>query len=77
MNTYSWEAKPGAEVKSVERTRRKADREDAQNLGEYYTLIISLIVLGLSVFISTAVLSAPISQFVGTIEKTIAIAGGK
>ena len=61
----------------MERTRRKADREDAQNLGEYYTLIISLIVLGLSVFISTAVLSAPISQFVGTIEKTIAIAGGK
>ena len=62
-------------VKSEERTRKRAERDNVQNPGEYYTLIVSLAVLGLCLFISTAVFRAPVSQFVLTIEKTIASVG--
>ena len=64
-------------VKSEERSRKRAERGDAQNLGEYYALIVSLALLGLCLFVSTAVFSAPVSQFVLTMEKTIASAGGR
>ena len=64
-------------VKSEERWRKRAERGNAQNLGEYYALIVSLAVLGLCLFFSTAVFSVPVSQFVLTMEKTIASAGGR
>jgi len=63
--------------KSAERFGKRMGRNTARNLGEYYTLIVSLTVFGLSVFISTAVFSTPVSQFVGTIEKAIAHVGGR
>jgi hypothetical protein len=66
----------GEVVKSEERSRKRAERDIVQNPGEYYTLIVSIAVLGLCVFISTAVFRAPVSQFVLTIEKTIASVGG-
>ena len=66
----------GEVVKSEERSRKRGERDNAQNPGEYYTLIVSIAVLGLCLFISTAVFSAPVSQFVLTIEKTIASVGG-
>ena len=66
----------GEVVKSEERSRKRVERDNAQNPGEYYTLIISIAVLGLCVFISTAVFRASVSQFVLTIEKTIASVGG-
>ena len=65
----------GRVVKSEERPRKRAERDNAQNPGEYYTLIVSIAVLGLCVFISTAVFSAPVSQFVVAVERTIASMG--
>jgi hypothetical protein len=62
-------------MKNVEKLGRTANRDNAQNLGEYYTLIVSLTVFCLCLFISTAVFRTPVSQFVVTIEKTIASAG--
>ena len=61
----------------MEKSERKADRDNARNLGEYYTLIVSLAVFGLSVFISTAVFRTPVSQFVAAVENTIASVGGR
>ena len=67
----------GEVVKSEERSRKRAERDNAQNPGEYYTLIVSIAVLGLCVFISTAVFRAPVSQFVVAFERTIVSVGGR
>jgi hypothetical protein len=66
----------GEVVKSEQRSRKRAERDTAQNPGEYYTLIVSIALLGLCLFISTAVFRAPVSQLVLTIEETIANVGG-
>jgi hypothetical protein len=66
----------GEVVKSEERSRKRAERNKAQNPSEYYTLIVSITVLGLCVIISTAVFRAPVSQFVVAVERTIASVGG-
>ncbi len=54
-----------------------ADKEPAQNRGDYFTLIVSLAVVCFCVFASTAILRGPITQFFTTIEETISSLGGK
>ena len=65
------------EVKNVAKSARRAGEESGQDPGDYYALLVSLAVFCLLLFVGTAVFSAPISQFVLTIEKTIAGVGGR
>jgi len=58
-------------VRNVEKSGKIGDGENIPNPGEY-TLIVSLVLFGLWVLISTTIFSTPISQFVHALEHAIA-----